>query len=68
MIPRILETDKWTAGRNKIEEEIENRMDGLLRVKTLDDLSYHRGYIEALKWAIETVDPPKRRDLETEDE
>ena len=57
---RLLEVDKWTAGRGRIEAEIERRLEGILRVKSMESLCEQRGWIEALRWAIAEVDPPRR--------
>lgn len=65
--PSILEHDKWTVGRGRIEAEIDRRMLGLLNVNSLERLEREKGWIEALHWAIATVDPP-RQALVTDDE
>ena len=57
---RLIEYDKWPAGRPKIEEEIDRRMKDLLYVNTMEQLYQQRGFIEALQWVIATVDPPRR--------
>ena len=57
---RLIELDKWPAGRLKIEDEIDRRMKDLLHVNTMEQLVEQRGFIEALQWVIETVDPPRR--------
>jgi hypothetical protein len=59
---RLLEPDKWTRGRGKIEDESNRRLKDLLRCKTLEDLHYARGFIDALQWSIETVDEEREVD------
>ena len=64
--PSILEHDKWTVGRARLQAEIDRRMQDLLRVSTIQQLEREKGWIEALSWAIAEVDPP--RPIFTDDE
>jgi len=57
-VNRLIEIDKWTAGRDKIQQEIDRRMMGLLHVNTIEQLERQKGYIEGLKRAIDAVDSP----------
>jgi hypothetical protein len=59
---RLLEPDKWTVGRGKIEEKSDRMLKDLLRCKTLEELHYARGFIEGLQWSIEAVDEKREVD------
>ena len=53
----LIESDEWPAIRARIGNERVRRVEGLLRVGSLESLRLQQGFIEALDWVLEEAKP-----------
>jgi hypothetical protein len=58
----LIESDVWPRLRQQIEAQIEERLENLLNVATLDGMRQQQGWIECARWVLDQAKPPKPRD------
>lgn len=65
----ITETDIWPRVARAVVEERARCMQGLLHVRSLEDMRRQQGFIEALDWVLDEARPaPQPRTTKDEDE